>query len=122
MRTRLISGSVAMAMLLFAGVSASARTVVDKKTEDLKDEDVRARIWLNKGGDRVLDGYLRSPLVNRPDHVEFSLTPDGERTRYINEDVDSLLLEGTDKYVKRLVKVVGAFGGARASTCPRFSP
>ena len=69
MRTRLISGSVAMAMLLFAGVSASARTVVDKKTEDLKDEDVRARIWLNKGGERVLDGYLRSPLVNRPDHV-----------------------------------------------------
>ena len=112
MRTRLISGSVAMAMLLFAGVSASARTVVDKKTEDLKDEDVRARIWLNKGGDRVLDGYLRSPLVNRPDHVEFSLTPDGERTRYINEDVDSMLLEGTDKYVKRLVKVAGAFGGA----------
>lgn len=44
--------------------------------------------------------------------MEISLTPKGERTRYINEDVDSLLLEGTDKYVKRLVKVPGALGGS----------
>lgn len=31
--------------------------------------------------------------------------------RYVNEDVDSLLLDGSDKYVKRLVKMYGALGG-----------
>ena len=97
--------------LLLAGVSASAQTVLsDKKAKAEESEGVRARVWLNKGETRALDGYLRSALVNRPDHIEFSLTPDGERTRYINEDVDSLLLEGTDKYVKRLVKMFGPFG------------
>lgn len=93
---------LASAALMLAGAIAFAQS----------DSDVQARIWLNKGEKRVLDGYLRSALVNRPDHIEFSLTPDGERTRYINEDVDSLLLEGSDKYVKRLLKVYGLFGGA----------
>ena len=63
------------------------------------------------GETKVVNGYLRSALVNRPDHVEISLTPEDERTRYVNEDVDSLLLAGTDKYVKRLVKVPGVFDG-----------
>lgn len=62
-----------------SAVSAEAQTVVDKK----KDDDVRVRIWLNKGERKVLDGYLRSALVNRPDNIEFSTTPDGKRTRYI---------------------------------------
>ena len=71
--------------LLLAGVSASAQTVLsDKKAKAEESEGVRARVWLNKGETRALDGYLRSALVNRPDHIEFSLTPDGERTRYIN--------------------------------------
>ena len=98
-------------MILLAGISAKAQTAVGKKARKEKDDDVKVRIWLNKGDRKVLDGYLRSALVNRPDNIEFSLTPDGKRTRYINEDVDSLLLQGTDKYVKRLVKVLGAFGG-----------
>lgn len=98
-------------MMLLAGISANAQNAGGKKARQPKDDDVKVRIWLNKGEQRVLDGYLRSALVNRPDHIEFSTTPDGQRIRYINEDVDSLLLEGTDKYVKRLVKVVGAFGG-----------
>ena len=79
-----------------------------KKNED---EGVKARIYLNKGDKKALDGYLRSAIINRPDHIEFSLTQDGERTRYLNEDVDSLVLEGSDRYLKRLVKVPGLFGG-----------
>ncbi len=98
-------------MILLAGISAKAQAAVGKKARQEKDDDVKVRIWLNKGDSKVLDGYLRSALVNRPDYIEFSLSPDGKRTRYINEDVDSLLLQGTDKYVKRLVKVLGAFGG-----------
>ena len=98
-------------MMLSSGIYAEGQTVFDKKARQPKGNDVKVRIWLNKGEQKVLDGYLRSALVNRPDNIEFSLTPDGKRTRYINEDVDSLLLEGTDKYVKRLVKVIGAFGG-----------
>ena len=76
-----------------------------------KEEIVNVRVWLNKGEDKVIDGYLRSALVNRPDNIEISLTADGKRMRYINEDVDSLLLDGSDKYVKRLVKMYGALGG-----------
>ncbi len=104
--------SLSAAMMLLAGLSANAQTVSDKKSRRQKDEDVKATVWLNKGGQQVIDGYLRSALVNRPDHIEFSQTPDGERIRYVNEDVDSLLLEGSDKYVKRLVKMYGALGGA----------
>ena len=111
MKFRNIIACVSVAMMLLAGFSAKAQTAVGKKARQEKDDDVKVRIWLNKGERKVLDGYLRSALVNRPDNIEFSLTPDGQRTRYINEDVDSLLLEGTDKYVKRLVKVLGAFGG-----------
>lgn len=95
-------------MLLVCGFGAGAQ---NKGTEDGSDE-VKVKAWLNKGETKVIDGYLRSVLVNRPDHVEISLTPDGERTRYVNEDIDSLLLAGTDKYVKRLVKVPGVFGGS----------
>lgn len=97
---------------------------------DNKEDNAKIRLWLNKnvagtgksgkgsknngnvGEAKVIDGYLRSAIINRPDHIEVSLTPDGERMRYLNEDVDSLLLEGTDKYVKRLVKVPGPFGGS----------
>lgn len=98
-------------MMLFTCMSANVQTEKSKKVRQPKNDDVQVRIWLNKGEQKILDGYLRSALVNRPDNIEFSLTPDGRRTRYINEDVDSLLLEGTDKYVKRLVKAPGALGG-----------
>ena len=108
-RNILICLSVAFGLL--AGISANAQTVVDKKTRQQEDDDVKVRVWLNKGELKVIDGYLRSVLINRPDHIEFSVAPDGERIRYINEDVDSLLVDGTDKYVKRLVKTYGALGG-----------
>ena len=101
----------AAALLLCTGVPADGQS--RKKAGSKKENgDVRVRAWMNKGETKTIDGYLRSSLVNRPDHIEISLTPGGERTRYINEDVDSLLLEGTDKYVKRLVKVQGPFGGS----------
>lgn len=95
-------------MLLVCGYVAGAQNTGAEEGSD----EVKVKAWLNKGETKVIDGYLRSVLVNRPDHVEISLTPDGERTRYVNEDVDSLLLAGTDKYVKRLVKVPGVFGGS----------
>lgn len=101
----------AAALLLFAGVPASGQASGKKSGSKKESETVKVRVWLNKGETKVLDGYLRSTLINRPDNIEISLTPTGERTRYINEDVDSLLLEGTDKYLKRLVKVQGPFGG-----------
>lgn len=104
MRFQNILACVPAAMMLLAGISANAQNAGGKKARQPKDDDVKVRIWLNKGEQRVLDGYLRSALVNRPDHIEFSTTPDGQRIRYINEDVDSLLLEGTDKYVKALSK------------------
>ena len=102
----------AAALLLFVGIPAGAQTSGAKAAAEEGSGDVTVRAWLNKGDSRVIDGYLRSSLVNRPDNVEISLTPNGERTRYINEDVDSLLVAGTDKYLKRLVKVPGPFGGA----------
>ena len=99
------------ALALSAGITSHAQTVSDKKAKRQKEEIVNVRVWLNKGEDKVIDGYLRSALVNRPDNIEISLTADGKRMRYINEDVDSLLLDGSDKYVKRLVKMYGALGG-----------
>lgn len=102
----------AVAMLLCAGVPANGQKAGKKAESKEKSEDVRVKAWLNKGETKVIDGYLRSTLINRPDHIEISLTPKGERTRYINEDVDSLVLQGTDKYVKRLVKVPGPLGGS----------
>lgn len=103
----------AAALLLFL-VAAPANGQASGKKADSKKEskEVKVKAWLNKGETKVINGYLRSTLVNRPDNIEISLTPKGERTRYINEDVDSLLLEGTDKYVKRLVKVPGPLGGS----------
>ncbi len=96
------------AMLSPLCLAANAGVVSGEKDDD---NGVKAKIWLNKGEEKVLNGYLRSAIIGRPDHIEFSLTPDGERTRYLNEDVDSLLLEGSDKYVKRLVKGTGLAGG-----------
>ena len=101
MKAKSVFACLSAAMMLLAGLSANAQTVSDKKARRQKDEDVKATVWLNKGGQRVLEGYLRSALVNRPDHIEFSQTPDGERIRYVNEDVDSLLLEGTALSVGR---------------------
>ncbi|HCZ22578.1 MAG TPA: hypothetical protein DHU72_03850 [Rikenellaceae bacterium] len=112
MKSRIVFGCISAAMLFVAGISASAAPIPGDKDGKQGDDEVKVRIWLNKGDHKVLDGYLRSALVNRPKEVEFSLTPKGERIRYINEDVDSLLLDGSDKYVKRLVKMYGVLGGA----------
>ena len=103
----------AAALLLFLVAAPANGQASGKKADSKKEsEEVKVKAWLNKGETKVINGYLRSTLVNRPDNIEISLTPKGERTRYINEDVDSLLLEGTDKYVKRLVKVPGPLGGS----------
>ena len=110
MKTGIISCALAV-LALSAGITSHAQTVSDKKANRQEEEIVNVRVWLNKGDDKVIDGYLRSALVNRPDNIEISLTADGKRMRYINEDVDSLLLDGSDKYVKRLVKMYGALGG-----------
>lgn len=110
MKTGIITCALT-ALALSAGITSHAQTVSDKKAKRQKEEVVNVRVWLNKGEDKVIDGYLRSALVNRPDNIEISLTADGKRMRYVNEDVDSLLLDGSDKYVKRLVKMYGALGG-----------
>lgn len=110
MKTGIITCALTV-LALSAGITAHAQTVSDKKAKRQKEEIVNVRVWLNKGEDKVIDGYLRSALVNRPDNIEISLTADGKRMRYVNEDVDSLLLDGSDKYVKRLVKMYGALGG-----------
>lgn len=110
MKTGIITCALT-ALALAAGITSHAQTVSDKKAKRQKEEVVNVRVWLNKGEDKVIDGYLRSALVNRPDNIEISLTADGNRIRYVNEDVDSLLLDGSDKYVKRLVKMYGALGG-----------
>lgn len=110
MKTGIITCALT-ALALSAGITSHAHTVSDKKAKRQKEEIVNVRVWLNKGEDKVIDGYLRSALVNRPDNIEISLTADGKRMRYVNEDVDSLLLDGSDKYVKRLVKMYGALGG-----------
>ncbi len=111
MKTRIFT-CVLIALTLFAGITSHAKTIIDKKVKSQKEDNVTIRVWLNKGENKVIDGYLRSALVNRPNDIEISLTADGKRIRYVNEDVDSLLLEGSDKYVKRLVKMYGALGGA----------
>ena len=110
MKTGIITCALT-ALALSAGITSHAQTVSDKKAKRQKEEVVNVRVWLNKGEDKVIDGYLRSALVNRPENIEISLTADGKRMRYVNEDVDSLLLDGSDKYVKRLVKMYGALGG-----------
>ena len=111
MKTGILITCALTALALSAGITSHAQTVSDKKANRQKEEVVNVRVWLNKGEDKVIDGYLRSALVNRPDNIEISLTADGKRMRYINEDVDSLLLDGSDKYVKRLVKMYGVLGG-----------
>ena len=110
MKTGIISCALTV-LALSAGITSHAQTVSDKKANRQKEEVVNVRVWLNKGEDKVIDGYLRSALVNRPDNIEISLTADGKSMRYIHEDVDSLLLDGSDKYVKRLVKMYGVLGG-----------
>ena len=100
------------ALLVCAGFPANGQSSGKKSGSKKEDAEIKVKAWLNKGETRIVDGYLQSTLINRPDHIEISLIPKGERIRYINEDVDSLLLEGTDKYLKRLVKVPGPFGGS----------
>ena len=96
MKTGIITCALTV-LALSAGITAHAQTVSDKKAKRQKEEIVNVRVWLNKGEDKVIDGYLRSALVNRPDNIEISLTTDGKRMRYVNEDVDSLLRCGADK-------------------------
>ena len=56
MRFRNILACVPAAMMLLAGISANAQNAGGKKARQPKDDDVKVRIWLNKGEQRVLDG------------------------------------------------------------------
>ena len=65
MKTGIITCALT-ALALAAGITSHAQTVSDKKAKRQKEEIVNVRVWLNKGDDKVIDGYLRSALVNRP--------------------------------------------------------
>ena len=73
MKTGIISCALAV-LALSAGITSNAQTVSDKKAKSQEEEVVNVRVWLNKGEDKVIDGYLRSALVNRPDNIEIRAT------------------------------------------------
>lgn len=60
-----------------------------------------------KSGERVVNGYLRSAMANDPEFFEVSATPEGERVRYISEDVDSLTVMENLRYIKRKCRGTG---------------
>ncbi len=84
-----------------------------KEKNSNEDQAVRITLYLNEnaplqpGEGRVFEGYLRSAMVNDPGFLEVSGTPDGERTRYVSEDVDSLTIMGNLRYVKRKCRATG---------------
>ncbi|WP_270569421.1 hypothetical protein [Coprobacter secundus] len=87
-----------------------------KKKE--KEEAVSVILYLNKVANAndnskgmVIKGYLRSAIVNDPTFFEVSETPNGERIRYISEDIDSLVVMDSLKYVKRKCKGMGFMAG-----------
>lgn len=95
-------------------VTLPAELDARKKEKDSKEEQaVRVTLYLNEnaplqhGEGRVLEGYLRSAMVNDPGFLEVSATPDGERARYASEDVDSLTVMDSLRYVKRKCRGTG---------------
>ena len=88
----------AAALLLFIVAAPANGQASGKKTGSKKEsEEVRVKAWLNKGETKVLNGYLRSTLVNRPDNIEISLTPKGFRMHR----EPGIELEGRSLFVKR---------------------
>ena len=91
---------------------------IAKKKEKKEAKAVAVTLYLNKTvndpstpKDLVVKGYLRSAIVNDPSFFEISETPDGERVRYISEDIDSLMIMNQYRYVKRKCKNTGFMGG-----------
>lgn len=82
-----------------------------KKDKTQKEETaVKVTLYLNgnlKSGECVVNGYLRSAMANDPEFFEVSATPEGERVRYISEDVDSLTVMENLRYVKRKCRGTG---------------
>lgn len=84
-----------------------------KEKPDREDDAVRAVLYLNGNqGGRTVEGYLLSPMLNDPEYMEISDSPKGERTRYISEDVDSLVIMDSLVYVKRKCSNAGLIRGA----------
>ena len=69
---------------------------IARKKKKIDAEAVPVTLYLNKivsqSKSSIVKGYLRSAIVNDPTFFEVSETPQGERIRYISEDIDSLIV------------------------------
>ena len=109
---------VKLLLITFTASLFVSEVAAKKKRE--KEEAVAVMLYLNKAVNEngslkgtVVEGYLRSAIVNDPTFFEVSETPDGERVRYISEDIDSLVVMDSLKYVKRKCKGIGFMAGGR---------
>ena len=88
---------------------------IARKKKKIDAEAVPVTLYLNKivsqSKSSIVKGYLRSAIVNDPTFFEVSETPQGERIRYISEDIDSLIVMDKLKYVKRKCKNIGFMAG-----------
>ena len=89
---------------------------IARKKKKIDAEAVPVTLYLNKivSQSKSSDcekGYLRSAIVNDPTFFEVSETTQGERIRYISEDIDSLIVMDKLKYVKRKCKNIGFMAG-----------
>ncbi len=107
---------VKLLLITFTASLFVSEVAAKKKRE--KEEAVAVMLYLNKAVNEngslkgtVVEGYLRSAIVNDPTFFEVSETPDGERVRYISEDIDSLVVMDSLKYVKRKCKGIGFMAG-----------
>ncbi len=87
-----------------------------RKTSGKKEDAVRVTLYLNgnhEGAGEMsrVDGFLMSAMLNDPEYFEVSSSPDGERVRYISEDVDSLVIMDELAYVKRKCRPGGMLPG-----------
>lgn len=98
-----------------SGSSAMAWVPQDGKKTGQDGDAIKATLYLNANqgpGRRTVDGYLMTPMLNDPDYIEISDSPKGERTRYISEDIDSLVIMDDYVYVKRRCRNAGLIKGA----------
>lgn len=107
---------VKLLLITFTASFFVSEVAARKKKE--KEEAVSVILYLNKVANAndnskgmVIKGYLRSAIVNDPTFFEVSETPNGERIRYISEDIDSLVVMDSLKYVKRKCKGMGFMAG-----------
>lgn len=97
-----------------SGSSAMAYVPQDGKKAGQDGGAIKATLYLNANqgpGRRTVEGYLMTPMLNDPDYLEISDSPKGERTRYISEDIDSLVIMDRYVYVKRRCCSAGLIKG-----------